>query len=232
MVKNVTINAGHGGHDNGASRGTIYEKTINLTVALKLKDFLVAQGIQVNMTRSRDEYTSLSEITNIANANDSDLLISIHHNAGGGDGFEVYHSIYNGVGLELANKVADGFKSLNNSHGVAVKTKKGSDGRDYFSVIRNSVMPCILTEFGFMDTDDYYAFNTEYELEDEAIAIGKAICEQLGISIVEPKINYVLPLQKFLNELGITDVMGRKLAEDGIMGVHTQTVLDRLIRKL
>lgn len=124
MVNKVTINAGHGGYDNGANRGSVYEKTVNLKVALKLKKFLVDQGIDVIMTRSTDEYTSLSEITNLANENHANLLISIHHNAGGGDGFEVYHSIYNGVGLELANKVAAGFKSLNNAHGMAVKTKK------------------------------------------------------------------------------------------------------------
>lgn len=92
-------------------------------------------------------------------------------------------------------------------------------------------MPCILTEFGFMDTDDYYAFNSNAELQAEANALGKAICNQLGVKII-PKVNYVLETQKFLNGLGIKDVMGRPLVEDGIMGVHTQTVLDRLIRKL
>lgn len=230
----VTINAGHGGHDSGAVRGKIYEKVLNLAVALDVKKYLVDKGVEIIMTRVNDSYLSLSGIVKIANDSNSDLLVSIHHNAGGGDGYEIYHSKYGGIGLELANKLSTQYKSLGqNAHGKPVKTRLSRDGSDYYTVISDSKMPCIISEFGFMDTIDYRAFDTQIELHHEAIAIGKAICLQLGISIAEPvKINYVLPLQKFLNGLGMTDASNRKLVEDGFMGKNTQSALDKLIKKL
>jgi N-acetylmuramoyl-L-alanine amidase len=79
----VVIDAGHGGKDSGAKGRTIYEKAINLSVAIKLGN-LIAENqdrVKVIYTRKTDRFIGLDERANIANHNKADLFISIHANA-------------------------------------------------------------------------------------------------------------------------------------------------------
>lgn len=79
----VVLDAGHGGKDPGAVCGRVYEKTINLAVALELGRVLEAQmpDIKVIYTRRDDRFVELSERTKIANKAEADLFVSIHTNA-------------------------------------------------------------------------------------------------------------------------------------------------------
>ena len=56
----VIIDAGHGGHDLGASNSLVYEKHINLDVARRLEIALRRAGYKVVMTRTRDEEATAS----------------------------------------------------------------------------------------------------------------------------------------------------------------------------
>lgn len=91
----VIIDAGHGGEDGGAvSPNEIFEKDINLKIALKLKEFLILNGFNVIMIREDDisiydeknrtlHQKKVSDINNridIANANKDAIYISIHQN--------------------------------------------------------------------------------------------------------------------------------------------------------
>lgn len=193
----VVINAGHGGHDSGAVNKFAHEEDINLKVAKYLKVYLEAKGVVVGMTRTSDVYSSLSDIAKFINNFGGELAVSIHHNAGGGDGFEVIHSVKHGKGLVLATEIANQFKKLGqNPHGVGYHDRYASDGvSDYYTVINKTVIPCVITEYGFMDTVDYQAFDTDVELQREALAIGKAICICLGVSILDPvKPKVVVPM--------------------------------------
>jgi N-acetylmuramoyl-L-alanine amidase len=90
----VTLDAGHGGSEIGASRvfadGTrIVEKDLNLRVMLRLRDLLQQSGYQVTATRTRDTQVSvdrksltddLQARVDIANAAGSDVFVSIHFN--------------------------------------------------------------------------------------------------------------------------------------------------------
>ena len=78
--KVVLIDPGHGGKDPGTSQHAT-EKTVVLSVALKVKAYLEAYGIQVQMTRDGDTYPSLEERANAATP-DINLFVSIHANAG------------------------------------------------------------------------------------------------------------------------------------------------------
>lgn len=78
--KIVVIDAGHGGHDPGAASGHGQEKEVVLAVALKLRDLLVAQGVEVIMTRDGDNFLELQERADFANPN-INLFISLHVNA-------------------------------------------------------------------------------------------------------------------------------------------------------
>lgn len=91
----IVIDPGHGGKDPGASspRGT-REKDVNLTVALELARVLRERGdFDVLLTREKDVFVPLSQRSELANANNADLFISLHCNAARSrkeHGFEVY----------------------------------------------------------------------------------------------------------------------------------------------
>ncbi|GEN98865.1 hypothetical protein NSE01_06980 [Novosphingobium sediminis] len=79
----VVIDAGHGGHDPGASglRGE-REKMITLSLALALRDALLADGrVRVALTRDGDRFLALEERSGIAQRLKADLFVSIHADA-------------------------------------------------------------------------------------------------------------------------------------------------------
>lgn len=78
----IVIDPGHGGHDHGTIFGaSINEKDIVLDIAKRLRALLEGAGIKVLMTRSRDNFISLSERTEMASRSKADLFISIHVNS-------------------------------------------------------------------------------------------------------------------------------------------------------
>jgi len=79
----VVIDAGHGGHDPGASgqRGE-KEKMVTLALARALRDALVAEGrVRVALTRDTDRFLVLQERSGIARRLRADLFVSIHADA-------------------------------------------------------------------------------------------------------------------------------------------------------
>lgn len=92
----ITIDAGHGGDDPGATGpGGMREKDVVLQIAWRLKARLQKElGAEVVMTRKKDEHLDLEERTAIANREQADLFISIHCNAHASRsqrGFETYY---------------------------------------------------------------------------------------------------------------------------------------------
>jgi N-acetylmuramoyl-L-alanine amidase len=79
----VVIDAGHGGHDPGASgENGLQEKTLTLSLALALRDALVQQGgVRVALTRDSDRFLVLQERSGIAQRLGADLFVSIHADA-------------------------------------------------------------------------------------------------------------------------------------------------------
>lgn len=90
----VVIDAGHGGKDPGARRGSIMEKDITLGVALRLGELLKANqpGIKVLYTRSTDKFVGLQQRADFANNHNASLFLSIHVNSAPGavSGTETY----------------------------------------------------------------------------------------------------------------------------------------------
>ena len=89
--KTIIIDAGHGGKDMGTSYKNIYEKDINLSISLKLKEELEKYGTNVILTRDNDYDLSTpntnrrkkSDFDNrikLINESNPDLVISIHQN--------------------------------------------------------------------------------------------------------------------------------------------------------
>lgn len=79
----VVIDAGHGGHDPGASgQHGEKEKMVTLKLALALRDALLTDGrVRVALTREGDRFLALEERSGIARRLKADLFVSIHADA-------------------------------------------------------------------------------------------------------------------------------------------------------
>jgi len=82
-IDKVVIDAGHGGKDSGAVGKHSKEKTIALSVALKVGKLINdnIKGVDIIYTRDKDVFVELHKRADIANKSKADVLISIHCNA-------------------------------------------------------------------------------------------------------------------------------------------------------
>lgn len=78
----VTIDPAHGGSDRGViGPGGLVEKDLNLVLGLQLAEKLESSGATVNLVREDDTTIKLYDRTEMANAHEPHIHISIHHNA-------------------------------------------------------------------------------------------------------------------------------------------------------
>lgn len=184
-MKKVFISAGHGGADSGAVGNGFKEKDLNLSIAKHCALYLNSAGVTVLLSRQKDEDDSLNEEVAESNKFAPDLTVSIHNNAGGGDGVEAWYSIVGGVGKTLAeNILAEVVKIGQNSRGA--KTRKNLIGKDYYGFIRMTKAPAVIVECAFIDNaKDIQIIDTEAKRKVMGEAIAKGILKTLGIA--EPK---------------------------------------------
>lgn len=187
----VVIDAGHGGEDSGAVSGDYLEKEWNLDTSRACANELVKYGIRVYETRTDDIYVSLEERASLANANNVDYFISIHHNTsneGNGDRGEVIYSIRNEESKQLALNIEEKLKSIGQTS-VKTYARTNGYGTDYYSVLRNTGMPAIIIEVCFINNpEDRQIADTKEERERNGIAIAHGILRQLDINVNEPVI--------------------------------------------
>ncbi|MGX7418998.1 N-acetylmuramoyl-L-alanine amidase [Carnobacterium gallinarum] len=175
--KTVFVDAGHGGKDPGAIAGGVNEKDLNLSVALKVKANLEQKGATVVMSRSTDVFLELREIAAKANNSKADIFISLHHNSSSitsvsgietysydGSGTRSYSapiyrqdSFYSDITPNVAN---NDIGRIYESQQLAIKVQAGlirntgavdrEAKKTDFHVIRETNMPAILTELGFI----------------------------------------------------------------------------------
>lgn len=165
----VCINPGHGGSDPGAC-GNLQEKDMNLVVSLRLGQLLKERGFSVVYTRTEDRWMALSDRPTIANENNADLFISIHHNGSASpESSGTLVICYPGStnGLRLAQLVLSG---LCNRMGLS---NRGIIQRDD-SDVTYSNMPAIITEglFATSPSDCHFFSNGGAELEAQGILEG------------------------------------------------------------
>lgn len=120
----VVIDAGHGGHDPGASGQGLREKDLVLALATALRDDLVRQGgIRVALTREDDRFLVLGERFAIARALGADLFLSIHADSAGDEEQIAGASIYT-LSEEASSRSAARFAERENAadtiNGVAL----------------------------------------------------------------------------------------------------------------
>ena len=142
----IAIDLGHGvGQDRGASSKYIAEETIIDNVGGLVINKLKALGhtvIEVRPSSATSVSNSLVQRVQKANNSKVDLYVSIHANAGGGKGTEVY--TYHGKELQQARAVLNNLCSLGfNNRGI-----KGSN----LFVTNHTNMTAMLIEVCFVDT--------------------------------------------------------------------------------
>ena len=178
----VYIDPGHGGSDPGAVK-YIIERDVNLVMALACRDYLNANGVSTKLSRtSNSTDTSINSMAREANSWGADLVISIHNNAGGGDGFEVYHTVGGGIGKILAQNIEAEVKKIGqNSRGL--KTRRDTDGTDYYGMIRLTEAPAVICEGVFVDNEaDVQIADTAEEQRAFGYAYARGILRTLGIA--------------------------------------------------
>lgn len=174
--KIIVIDAGHGGKDSGAVGNGLYEKTINLSVALKVKDKLNKIGFKnVYLTRSDDRFLELLDRTTFSNNKKADIFISIHCNsASNKDAVGVETYCYNISNNKLAKEVQAGILAT----GAYNRDRKVKEAGYY--VLKNTIAKACLVELAFISNvnDSSILKNKQEELSN---GIVNGVCNYYGI---------------------------------------------------
>ncbi|MHB1652510.1 MAG: N-acetylmuramoyl-L-alanine amidase [Desulfitobacteriaceae bacterium] len=181
----ICIDPGHNSSqaDTGAQANGLNEQDLNLDIARRLRTFLQINGFEVAMTRDGDFVNgphatlneSLKSRCDIANSFAADLFVSIHVNAGGGTGTEVY-ALPGGQAVVAAQRVLERLVYACNWANRGVKTDRA------FYVLVHTDMPAILTENGFIDSGDANKLANSGFRQSIAEAHARGICDFFGIS--------------------------------------------------
>jgi N-acetylmuramoyl-L-alanine amidase len=132
------------------------EKKIALKLSQLIKKSLEFRGYRVRMTRTKDDYVTLAQRVEMANLVKAKLFLSIHCNSSPSNkdahGVEIfYHEAKDSQRLKsskrLASQTLHSFLQQTGAHSRGVK--KGN-----FFVIRETSMPSILIEIGFLTNQE------------------------------------------------------------------------------
>lgn len=178
----ILIDPGHGGEDSGTQSLTkppLLEKHYALTTALMLGKQLQRMGYRVVMSRRNDVFISLPDRTKLASAINADLFVSVHYNAAPNrkaTGIEVFY--YESKQACCPRREASKALASNVLGHVIGTTHMNNRGVKHgnFHVIRESSMPAILVEGGFMsNTEDLAKIQTPQYQNAVAIGIARGI---------------------------------------------------------
>lgn len=145
----IVLDAGHGGSDPGTVWEDVYEKDINLAIAMKVEEILQDAGYTVIMTRTDDSAVYLRERVELAEYHDADAFVSIHQNALENDtvtsGIEVYCN-------ERSNQNSPALASAIHSAllGETGADDQGVENNSTLFVVRRCSVPACLVETGFL----------------------------------------------------------------------------------
>lgn len=124
----VAVDAGHGGHDPGATGpGGVHEKQVTLQIARRLAKRIDAQpGMHAVLTRKSDYYLGLRQRMELARKAQADLFISIHADAwrdSDANGASVYALSLDGATSEHARYLAHRENAVDLIGGLSIKDK-------------------------------------------------------------------------------------------------------------
>lgn len=175
----IGVDKGHTVQNGGVcgACGLLKESVENRPVGNKVIEKLRILGhtvIDCSCDYSKDRDEQLAAIVKKANAQKLDLFLSLHLNAGGGTGAEVYTTNTSGAKSE-AKKLIDTYCN---------RTGFKNRGHKYaeFYVLRHTVAPAMLIEMAFVDTEADYKKWNDLGAELIANAIVEGITGQVASS--------------------------------------------------
>ncbi len=156
----IAVDAGHGGYDGGAvgRKSGVQEKELNLDVALKLRDALMAQGASVVVTRDGDyalcdedppmrkKLQDMQRRAGLIDDGGAEMVLSIHMNeyaSGSQSGPQVFYRKGCAAGAELAQVLQQRMNLL-----LDPPRKRAVNTGDYY--ILTLGIPSVLVECGFL----------------------------------------------------------------------------------
>jgi N-acetylmuramoyl-L-alanine amidase len=141
----VVIDAGHGGHDDGATtRYAGREKDATLDVAMRLRPKLEAAGFQTVMTRNSDRFIPLDTRARISNRSDNVIFVSIHFNYSPRShihGSEVYYK--SRCSARIADNILAQVSAIPGATSRGIRTAN-------FRVLKANRYPAVLVECGYL----------------------------------------------------------------------------------
>lgn len=164
----IVINAGHTKFAPGTGAGNkLNESKETRRIAYTLMGLLA--GTNHEIIPAVFDRSSNNLLDTVKVSNKADLLISIHLNAGGGNGVEVY--TWKGRKLPLATRICENISKL------GFRNRGVKDGSQFY-VIKNTPPTCeaIIVECCFVDSAEDYKL---YDYEEIAYAIRDAIGKEL-----------------------------------------------------
>jgi N-acetylmuramoyl-L-alanine amidase len=225
------IDMGHNVRPDTGATGVRQEDDVIREVGVRVIEKLRGLGhvvVVCTPSSATSVGNSLYQRVKKANDNNVDIFVSIHFNAGGGRGSEVFAA--SPQGREIAQKVLEQIVTLG-------FVNRGVKDGSWLYVIRNSSAPSILIECAFVDSREDMA---KYKPEDMARAIVKGLtgettdgtqpAEETTVPSINGEDEEILKIQKTINRLQIRDDRGIQLQEDGVMGPRTKSAIRRFQR--
>ncbi|MBS0648626.1 MAG: N-acetylmuramoyl-L-alanine amidase [Verrucomicrobia bacterium] len=173
----IILDAGHGGTDEGAKIHYFMEKRLTLMTTLLLRKYLNEMGYRVIMTRSKDVFIPLERRVSIANKTKAVMFVSIHYNSSpspDAHGIEIfYHNGSDHKRAQQSKQLGSSILSelIAETHALSRGVKNGN-----FHVIRETSMPAVLVEGGFMtNTEERSNLRDKKYLEKIAKGVAQGI---------------------------------------------------------
>lgn len=174
----IVIDYGHclSGYDTGASGNGYREEVCTREIGKKVKAKLEKLGHTVYAVApdySNSLRESLNTRVNSANSKGAEISVSIHLNAGGGRGVEIYTK--NGQAFSQATNI------LNNMIALGYVNRGIKDGSD-FALVGGIWTTSMLVECGFIDTSSDMAIYNPEKISDAIVKglVGKTIATPEG----------------------------------------------------
>ncbi len=180
-ISKLAIDKGHNVNFDGGAVGIKSENVLNYEVGTKLIEKCRSAGIltlDCTPKSANSLNDSLNQRVNVANANNADFFISIHHNLSpGGEGSEIY-SMKGGRGEEVANIILPEIVKLGFSN-------RGVKDGSHLFVINKTIMPAILIECAFCDSPKDMG---NYDTGKMAGGIFTGVCKAFQVDVSKPNV--------------------------------------------
>lgn len=186
--KVVYLDAGHGGVDPGAYYKDIYEEDINLSITLKLRDYLLTKGCTVYLTRDGDydlsnskarlrKRSDLSNRASLIDKSNADLYLSIHLNSSTSTAWKGAQVFYDDINKNNKDFALIFQKNFNSNLG-SKREEKEIKNLYMYKNIKN--VPGLLLEVGFIsNANERQLLNKEWYQNKIVKVITKSVIDVL-----------------------------------------------------